>query len=151
MRRIIDNDYLTLIVRVVVGGIFVYASIYKIYDPASFAKSIWYYHLLPGSTINLIALTLPWLELLCGMSLFLGYSYRGSVILVNIMTLLFIIALSSAILRDISIDCGCFRAASTANDSALNALWFDIGLIVLTLQLFFSRSRRWLSFYSTNV
>ena len=141
MRRIIDNDYLTLIIRLFVGCLFIYASIYKIIQPSDFAKSIWYYHMIPGVYINLIALILPWLEFLCGLGLILGIYYRGSVLIINLMTVLFIIALTSAVIRGISIDCGCFRASVATNDSARETLWRDIGLIILTLQMLFSRSK----------
>ena len=52
MRKLLDNDLLTLISRLFIGGVFIYASFYKIIEPASFAKSIWYYHMVPGSLIN---------------------------------------------------------------------------------------------------
>ena len=143
LRRIIDNDYLTLLVRLTVGITFIYASFYKVVEPALFAKSIWYYHMLPGSLINLVALILPWVELLAGLALIFGVCYRGSVFLANIMTIVFIFALIVSIARGISIDCGCFKAGKTATRDAWNALFFDIGLLALTVYLFLSRSLRW--------
>ena len=62
VRRLIDNDFLTMFSRLLVGVVFVVASLYKIGDPGAFAKSIWYYHLVPGHFINLIAIVIPWLE-----------------------------------------------------------------------------------------
>ena len=144
MRKLIDSDYLTMLLRLVVGITFIYAAIYKIIEPASFAKSIWFYHLLPGSLINLTALILPWVELLCGVFLILGISYRGSVVLVNLMTIVFIVALASTIARGLSIDCGCFKAAVASSDAAWEALYFDLGLLIVALQLLFSRSTRWM-------
>ena len=144
MRRVVDNDLLTIISRLFVGGAFVYASFYKVVDPASFAKSIWYYHMVPGGLINLMALILPWLELLCGLGLILGVAYRGSALLINLMTLVFIYALSSAIARDINIDCGCFKAAEASSESAVRSLIFDLVMLVFGLQALFSRSRRWM-------
>lgn len=141
MRKLIDNDILTLVVRLIVGGVFLYASFYKVIDPMSFAKSIWYYHMVPGSLINLMALIMPWLELLCGIFLILGVWYRGSVLWMNILVIVFMIALLSAIARNLSIDCGCFKASEGATKSAWTSFWFDVGLLVLTLQLLFSRSK----------
>jgi putative oxidoreductase len=146
VRRLINNDLLTLCLRLLVGVVFIYASLYKILDPGAFAKSIWYYHLVPGDLINLIALVLPWVELLCGLCLILGVFYHGAVVWVNVLTLTFIFALSTTIVRGIDIDCGCFKAAKVATESAWEALWFDIVLLVFTLQLLFSRSRRWILF-----
>ncbi|KAA3633857.1 MAG: DoxX family membrane protein [Calditrichaeota bacterium] len=144
MRRIIDNDILTLIIRLLVGSIFIYASYYKIIEPVSFAKSIWYYHLVPGSLINLVALILPWLELICGLALIFGIQYRGAVLWMNVMTIIFMIALTTAVVRGISIDCGCFKAAQATESSAMDALIRDVGLLILTLQLLFSRSKKWM-------
>jgi len=143
MRRLIDNDYLTLLFRIAVGGVFIVASYYKIIQPADFAKSIWYYHLSPGSLINLTALILPWLELVCGVCLILGLWYRGAVVWVNVMTIMFIIALATAVARGLDIDCGCFKAAQADGGNTLTALLEDIPLVVMVVQLWFSRSKRW--------
>lgn len=145
MRRVIDNDLLTMAARLFVGLTFIYASYYKIIDPGAFAKSIWYYHLVPGSMINLMALVLPWLELFCGVAVIVGTTYRGSVLLLNLMTVVFIVALASTIARGINIDCGCFQAAKASSASAWRALGFDLVLWPMVLLLWFSRSRRWMA------
>ncbi|MFQ5498367.1 MAG: MauE/DoxX family redox-associated membrane protein [Candidatus Zixiibacteriota bacterium] len=144
MRRVIDNDLLTLLFRLAVGITFIYASYYKIVEPLTFARSIWYYHMVPGNLINLMALILPWIELICGLLLIAGVYYRGAVVWANIMVIIFIIALTTAIARGISIDCGCFKASEGSAESAWHSLWFDFGLIVLTVWLWLSRSRRWM-------
>jgi len=144
MRKMIDNDYLTLLSRLLVGGMFIYASFYKIVDPAAFAKSIWFYHLVPGKFINLMALVLPWLEMTCGLAVIVGYWHRGAALWSSLMLVVFIAALASTIVRGISIDCGCFRAAQSATHSAWNSLIFDVGALVFSGQLLASRSRRWM-------
>lgn len=145
MRKLIDNDYLMLLSRLVIGGMFIYASFYKIIDPAAFAKSIWYYHLVPGKLINLLALVLPWLEMICGLAVIVGFWFRGAAFWSNVLLLVFIVALSTTIVRGISIDCGCFRAAQSATHSAWKALWFDAGALVFGIHLLASRSRRWMA------
>lgn len=144
MRRLIDNDWLTALIRLFIGVVFIYAAYYKITDPYTFAKSIWYYHLVPGDGINLMALILPWVELLCGLALILGLFYNGAVVLVNLMMVMFILALGSTIVRGIDIECGCFKASTASGDAAWESLALDLFLIVFTLQLLLSRSRRWL-------
>lgn len=143
MQRLIDNDQLTMMARLAVGATYIYASFYKLVEPGLFAKTIWYYHLVPGSFINIMALVLPWLELICGLAIIFGFLYRGSVVLVNLMTLMFIFALATTIMRGIDIDCGCFKVGKQATRAAWDSLIFDLGLIIATLWLFFSRSRRW--------
>lgn len=144
MRRVVDNDILTMISRLIVGAVFIYAAYYKIVDPASFAKSIWFYHIMPGNLINALAIVLPMLELLCGLGLILGIFYRGSVLWMNLMMVVFMIAISTAIYRGISIDCGCFKASAASSESAWDTLLRDGLLLGMTIQMLFSRSRKWM-------
>jgi uncharacterized membrane protein YphA (DoxX/SURF4 family) len=143
VRKLIDNDLLTLACRLLIGGMFIYAAVYKIIEPGSFAKSIWYYHLVPGNLINLMALVLPWLEMLAGLALIIGVFYRGAVLWVNLMMIVFIIALTTTISRGINIDCGCFKAAISGTHSAWQSLIFDLVAMICCVQLWFSRSHRW--------
>jgi len=131
-------------VRLALGSIFIYASWYKIIEPQDFAKSTWYYHMVPGSLINLMAIFLPWLELVCGVAMILRTGYRGALALQTAMTLVFVYALGSAISRNLNIDCGCFKAAASATHSAWLSLWFDLGMLILLAQLWLSRSKRWM-------
>ncbi|MFH1687132.1 MAG: MauE/DoxX family redox-associated membrane protein [bacterium] len=144
MRRIIDNDLLTLAMRLFVGITFVYSSIYKVIDPNEFARSIWFYHMVPGDMINMMALLMAWAELFCGIFILIGFWYRGAVLLVNTMVVMFIVALVSAGIRGIDIDCGCFKPGQASQESILTTLWFDLGLIVATVWLWFSASGRWM-------
>lgn len=144
MRKLISNDYLTLLVRLVLGGVFIYAAYYKVIEPASFAKSIWYYHILPGKFINIAALVLPWLEIVIGLGLILGAYYRGAVLWTNLLLIIFIAAIASAVYRGIDIDCGCFKAAAASRESAMMTIYRDIGYLILGIQLLLSRSRRWM-------
>ena len=76
--------------RLVVGFLFIYASAYKILDPGEFAGSIRNYGLIPPVFSNLVALTLPWLELVSGAFLILGIQTRASALLTSLMMLVFL-------------------------------------------------------------
>lgn len=145
MRKLIDNSYLTLAARLLVGGVFVAFSFSKIIDPGSFAKSIWYYHMVPGYLINFMALILPWLEMLTGLGLIFGVLYRGSIAWVIIMLLVFIIALSTAVAQGLDISCGCYKSTTSSSGEVGEAIIHDIVLIALSIQLYFSRSNRWMA------
>jgi putative oxidoreductase len=144
MRVVVDNPYLTMVSRLFIAGVFIYASIYKILDPVTFAKSIWYYHMVPGELINLMALILPWLEMLSGVALLFGVFYRGAVFWVNVLLVLFIIALAYTVASGIDIECGCFKAAESATEPAWNSLLLDILFLAFSLQLLFSKSKRFM-------
>ena len=75
------NPYLILLIRCLLGLVFVYASYDKILDPGKFARDIANYHIVPFGLENSIAIILPWLELLIGAGIILGIFLDGSVVL----------------------------------------------------------------------
>jgi uncharacterized membrane protein YphA (DoxX/SURF4 family) len=141
-KRAMIKDYLTILIRLIVGGIFIYASIDKIVNPGQFARIVYNYHLLPSELVNVFALILPWVEFICGLAIILGIYYEGSVLIMNLMVLSFIIALGINYFRGVSLECGCFTVSSKAKGAILDLLIRDFGLIALTLFLYFSDSER---------
>ena len=67
---------LELAARLYLGSIFIYAAWGKILDPYNFAVSIATYQMLPTYLVNIIAVTLPWLELVTGVLLVVGFRTR---------------------------------------------------------------------------
>ena len=106
--------YLVLAGRLLIGGMFVYASIYKIFDPADFAVSIRNYLIIPASWSNIVALTLPWIEIVAGVFLILGLQVRPSALLTTGMLGVFLGAIIYAYSIGLDIDCGCFGSAATS-------------------------------------
>lgn len=103
--------YLTLAARLAIGGLFVYASIYKITDPAQFAVSIRNYVMVPPEWSNAVALTLPWVELGAGLFLILGIETKPSALLTTGMLAVFLVGIVRAYAIGLDIDCGCFSSA----------------------------------------
>ena len=89
------------------GTVFLWASFDKILDPASFAKNISNYHVVPFGLENIIAITLPWLEFFIGTGLILGIMVDGSIMISSFLLLLFNILIAQAIIRGFNIECGC--------------------------------------------
>ncbi|MGB6064849.1 MAG: MauE/DoxX family redox-associated membrane protein [Desulfomonilaceae bacterium] len=106
--------YLVLAARLFIGGLFIYASVYKIIDPTSFAASIRNYVIIPAAWSNIAALTLPWVEVLVGTFLILGIQTRPSALLTTGMLGLFLGALVYAYHIGLDIDCGCFSSAANS-------------------------------------
>jgi uncharacterized membrane protein YphA (DoxX/SURF4 family) len=98
-----------LLLRVAVGGVFVYAAWSKLRDPWTlFAISIDAYHVLPQWAVLLVARTLPWLELLLGVVLIIGVFRRISTLAASALLMLFFGLMVRAYVRGETIDCGCF-------------------------------------------
>jgi uncharacterized membrane protein YphA (DoxX/SURF4 family) len=117
MKTILENKWLDLFCRIFVGGIFIYASIYKIHDPCDFAKAINGYKILPGLFINLQAVILSWTEMLCGILIIQGRFARSSALLIMGMMVMFITAISFNLVRGVEFDCGCFAAKEDICDA----------------------------------
>ena len=101
------NKYLILFFRIVVGAIFLWASVDKIIDPAKFARDISNYHIVPLGLENTIALILPWLEFFIGTGLIIGVMVDGSIIISSVLLITFNIMIAQAMARGFNIDCGC--------------------------------------------
>ena len=134
MKSLIENPIVIIILRLILGGIFIYASIDKIANPHEFAKNISHYHLVPFGLENIISIFLPWLELIIGVGLIVGFMVDGSVVLSMSLLVMFIVAISSAILRGYNIDCGCgLKEGELVGTQKLleNSLLFISGLLIL--------------------
>lgn len=139
-----DNRF-ELIVRCILGGIFIYASIDKITAPAHFAKIIYGYYLFPEYAINLIAIFLPYLEFFSGIALVMGIYPRSAAIILGSLLLFFSVAISINLIRGVEFDCGCFSFDEPGYFfSAEQLLLRDIVLFAVSAYLtLFSGNRKW--------
>lgn len=112
MKNLFSNIYLLLLIRLVLGFIFIYAGAEKISDLEAFAISISNYRLLPVSTLNFFAITLPWIELVAGVLMVFGIAVKENSSIVFSMLIIFTIAIIISLFRGLSIDCGCFGKGS---------------------------------------
>lgn len=119
---------LSLLIRLFVGGYFIYAAIPKITEPLAFATSIANYGLVPSFAVNAMALVLPWLELICAIGLMVGWRTRMNAAFCAGMLAVFTIAVSYAVVLGLKIDCGCF--GSSGGDEVS---WLKVGKNTLML------------------
>ncbi len=121
----------------IVGGIFIYAGVMKIFDPVGFANDIDNYKILPWLLTVRLAFYLPWLEILCGLAVILGLLYRGGLLILTMLISIFIIASVIAKARGLDITCGCFGHASKYL-SFFGHLALDFVLLALLVALWFT-------------
>ena len=108
MKKIFSNKYLLLLLRIFLSFIFIYAGIEKISNPGDFAQAIANYKMLPVSFVNIIALTLPWIEFISGILLLFGVSVKENSFIVTVLLGIFILAIAISLFRGLDISCGCF-------------------------------------------
>lgn len=113
-----------ILMRIALGGIFVWASYDKIANPRGFAEVVYNYMILPDRLINLTAIILPWLELFTGLSLIFGVFIRGGLAISLFLLITFTGAILANIIRGIDISCGCFT--TNQKEATPLAMWLDV-------------------------
>lgn len=135
MNKVLDNKWLSLIVRLVLGGIFVFWSLDKITMPDKFVTEIMNYRLLPEFSVNIFAIILPWVELLAGIMLIAGIRIKANSAVIGLLLIVFIVAITSAIIRGFDIGCGC--SSSSPQRVGLTKILEDLAMLIGAVYLFF--------------
>jgi len=148
MTKWLAHPWLTIRVQLALGVFFVAAALPKIVDPPSFAHMVYNYRIVPGAAINLMAVVMPWIELLCGLALILGIWTAAARSIIAAMLLTFIAAISINLARGNAIDCGCFdpspRPKSRAErlDDMRFVILRDAGMLLMVGQLWYAERKR---------
>jgi len=139
MAQIEKVKFVARFVDLVIGGIFIFAGLTKIFDldrliadvrhirfanflvdlqnlqfasPMGFANDIDNYKILPWTISVGLAFYLPWLEIFCGLALIMRRLYLGGLSILTALISIFIVAAIAAKVRGLDITCGCFGHAS---------------------------------------
>ena len=139
-QKIINNSWIELAARWILGLTFIYASFHKIMLPEDFARIVYGYDLFPHVLINLIAIIIPFLELVAGLALIIGLYPRSAAIIINALLLAFIAALTINLIRGHEFDCGCFSDSQSGYTSSpkvtivRDIIYLALGAVVLLFQ-----------------
>ena len=129
-KQILNNKYLLLLIRVVLGFVFIYAAVTKISDLNGFSQAIYNYKLLPLFLVNILAIILPWVELSAGLLLVFGVSVKENSAIISGLLVIFIIAVLISLFRGLDIECGCFGTIDGAK-VGFQKILENIGLLIL--------------------
>lgn len=119
--------------RLALALVFVAAAPQKILAPDDFAVSVASYLILPDVLVNFTALTLPWLEMIVAILLVCRAWTGPALLLANAMLLAFLAAVTSAYVRGIDLNCGCFSSAPTASEDMVFYIVRDVVFVALGL------------------
>ena len=137
MSGVLAHPRVQLALRLLLGAIFVYASLDKIASPAGFAKAVYQWQVGGPVLSNLVAVTLPWVELLAGLLLIVGVWRREAALVVACLLVVFLAAAGSVLARGIDVEnCGCVSLANQAADAAWPPPWMKgVGWFLVTRNL----------------
>lgn len=124
-------------IRLVLGVVFIVASVDKVYNPGPFAQAVYNYQILPDALINLTAIILPWLELFLGLCLVGGFWLPGAVTLANGLLLIFFGALVFNVARGLDVHCGCFSTSTDGNSATVWYFFRDAAFLFMGGYVFF--------------
>ncbi|MEN9687261.1 MAG: hypothetical protein RL381_273 [Actinomycetota bacterium] len=129
-----------LLARLVLGGVLFAAGLLKYQHLDKSQMAVRAYELLPISLANFIGIILPFIEIATGILLIIGAAVRISAVVGGVLMIAFIIGISQAWARGLSIDCGCFGGGGQVEPGTANylpELLRDAGLAFLAIYLFF--------------
>lgn len=141
MKKILFHPVLIWSCRLAVAGVLIYAAVQKIWMPLEFARLLKEYHLLPNLILNLVAVVLPWAEVVCGFCFLSGVCLLGASVLLSGMNTIFAFAIAYRAwlimsetgidFFDLSFDCGCgFGVVYIPTKILENVILVGVGLVI---------------------
>jgi putative oxidoreductase len=132
-----------VVLRFAIAAVFIYAGGVKIFAAQDFARAVQHYELTSWAISVLIAVYLPWLEVLSGFALIVRRLQLGALVALGGMTTIFLAALLSAWMRGLDISCGCFGKESRNIQTNFPLLLAqDLALLAVIGLLFIYEVRR---------
>ncbi|MGQ0553459.1 MAG: MauE/DoxX family redox-associated membrane protein [Planctomycetota bacterium] len=152
LRRLDESGWPLLLARLVLGGSFVWLGALKAADPAAFLVAVRQFGVVSDThalSLNLLAATLPWVEIWCGLLLLLGIGVRGAALTLLLMLVVFTLAIFQRATQiqaaeglrfcEVAFDCGC----GTGIVPVCSKLAQNVGLLLMAALGCGSRSERY--------
>ena len=142
--RLLRAPLVQKLIAIVLGGVFVYASIDKILEPGAFARIVYHYQVIgPSQRLgplwpNLLAVVLPWIEAVIGLALISGVWRREGALIAAGLLVVFVGAVAAALFRGIDLkNCGCFSVSGEGRSAGLLLIVGDLAMLCAALVLAF--------------
>ena len=135
MKKTTVKSTIAIIIRLILGFLFIYASLDKIIYPSKFAEVIYNYRLLPVELVNICAILVPWIEVFIGIMLLIGIWVDASAFMLSGITFVFTFLIISAIFRGLNIECGCFSLDAEGSLVSWKRVIEDIFILIGGLYL----------------
>jgi uncharacterized membrane protein YphA (DoxX/SURF4 family) len=131
--------------EIVIGLVFLASGSSKLNTGFEFLHTVSGYEMLGWHATIIVAAGLPWLELTLGAVLIVGLASEAALWLSTILTIVFVIACTSAWHRNLSIPCGCFGSSEIISGATVLRSWSILALTATALALSLTtRGRRWI-------
>jgi uncharacterized membrane protein YphA (DoxX/SURF4 family) len=132
IKRFLADNRTIRISQVLIGLLFAASSLAKLGDLHSFAEQVHNFKLLPVALDHLVAMTLPWIELVAALALLLGIRARSGSMVASALMVVFTLGVLIAMARGLDIECGCFGTADGTRVGLVKVLE-NSGMLALAL------------------
>ncbi|HTQ51254.1 MAG TPA: MauE/DoxX family redox-associated membrane protein [Candidatus Acidoferrales bacterium] len=155
IRRVAVVNLFTVLIRWLLGAIFLYLGLTKALHPVEFLKLLRQYDLTRDALLlNFLAAGLPWFEIFCGVLLWAGVAVRGTAVALTLMLLTFSLLVLHRALQlhaalhipfcAVKFDCGC----GTGEEFICHKLAVNFLLTALSAWLVSGRGKQFCVRYS---
>ena len=123
--------------RLLLGGLFLWASATKVPDMGAFAESVANYRIVPAALVSATAAMVVGVEIAASVALLANLWARAAALVLAGLLAVFTVGLASALARGIDLACGCFGGSAPAT-------WWTVlrDLVLLALALAVAASSR---------
>ena len=122
--------------QILIGLLFVWSGLAKLGDIQSFADQVHNFRIMPVAFEHLVAMMLPWIELVASLALILGIRARPAAVLVTLLLAAFTLGVAQAMVRGLDFECGCF---GTADGTTVGFMKLGQNLVMLLVGWLASR------------
>lgn len=103
------TGWIALLLRVLLGALFIFAAFMKLRDPQQFAFAVSAFKILPDHLVILATFVVPWTELIAGTALVLGFWTRSAAVLLALLLGVFLAGIGLVLYRHMdNVNCSCF-------------------------------------------
>ena len=128
--ELLSDRRVVRVCRIAIGVIFAATGLAKLGDLQAFADQVHNFRIVPIATENLLAFTLPWIEVVAALALVLNLRARPAALLATALMIVFTVAVIAALARGLDIECGCFGTADAAR-VGLKKVAQNVGMLIL--------------------
>jgi len=125
-----------------IATLFGWAGLQKAIHLDAFSLAVYRYHLLPEAVINVVALWVVGLELLCALLLFVPAFRLASLWVLFIMLLFFTFGIGLNLARNVQTSCGCFSTSPMAHSLGVVGIIKNLALMCLLLFLLIQERKK---------
>jgi len=135
----LDSHPVFLTLRIILGIFFLFVGGDKLIRLDEFVETVANYEIVTAPWDQFAAYLVVWMEIVIGLCLMLCLLYKGALVSLACMVVVFIVSLSQAWVRGLEISCGCTPWASKESTNYGLAIAQNLAIFIIVCVLYWAR------------